>query len=734
MNRTFLFITLVSLPCAVWAQQPRFSQEHGFFDAPFSVEITAPSDTIDLTDCRIRYTLDGAAPTAQSPLYTTPIEVTGNTLLRAVYERADTLVGPVTTATYLFMEDVLNAPDIPSGYPKTWGPYIESQGTAKGDYGMDPEITRDAQLRPLVVEGLESLPVLSIVTDRDNFFKHSRDSLTGGIYIYTGPPVGDKTGRDWVRPISVELFGQGLDATADCGVKIHGGHSRLAEKTPKHSLRLMFKEKYGAHGKLKADLFAQPGAHKFEQITLRCMFGNTWLHWLQDQRLRAQYTRDMWMRNTQRLMGHPSARGRYVHLYLNGMYWGIYCATERVNDYYCSSNFGGDKGQYDVIKVDEEQGEKVVAAEGSIDKWLEMLDVVREAESSNHAYFRLIGCDDQGEPSADVEQLLDIDNFIDYMLLNQYGGNDDWDQHNWMAFRNREDSTQGFRLLCWDSEIIFTSPDFNALGKSTHQCPGRILSHLVKNPNFLHRYYDHIYRQLQAPGGWLTPERVVETWDSLYAIVKMPLWAESARWGDYRRDVHTQCNTLFRPDKDYQTERKRLLEKYFPHRTNTLLNQLRDKGWYTSLDVPRVKVNGSYEQLPDTLHYGDLLQIQKQNTILYTLDGTNPVSWATTSSGKPTPSSQIYQSGQNLLDQVDWSAERLTLRAITRQNTQYSATAEWTFVLDHSDASIHQLAADEPASDNAIYDLWGRQITSQSSLPSGIYIMNGKKVRVNREE
>jgi len=730
MKPALFLLPLSLVPLALYAQSPCFSHSHGFYDAPFSIQITDPSDTLDLENCHIRYTLDGSAPTALSTLYSEPLQITGNTLLRAVYERADTLVGPATTATYLFMDDVLTAPDVPSGYPKNWGPFIQSSGTAPGDYGMDPEIAQNAQLKSKVIEGLESLPVLSIVTDKDHFFKHSRDSVDGGIYIYTGPPVGDKTGRDWVRPISVEFFGDELDLTADCGIKIHGGHSRLSEKTPKHSFRLMFKEKYGATKKLKGDIFALPGAHKFEQLTLRCMFGNTWTHWTQEQRLRSQYTRDMWMRNMQRQMGYPSARGRYMHLYLNGMYWGIYCVTERVNDYYCQTNFGGDKEQYDVIKVDEELGEKVVAAEGTIDKWYEMLDVAKQAATSNQAYFQLIGCDAEGNPSTEVETLLDIDNFIDYMLLNQYGGNDDWDKHNWMAFRNREDSTQGFQLLCWDSEIIFTTEDYNALGKDTKECPSRILKHLVSNPNFLHRYYDHIYRHLEAPDGLLTPDRVVETWDSLYAIVEMPLWAESARWGDYRRDVHKQCNTLFRPDKDFQTERKRLIEKYFPNRTATLLSQLRQKGWYTSVKVPRVKVNNSFDQLPDTLHYGDLLQIQKSNTIIYTLDGSDPVTWATTSSGKTTATAQYYQAGYNLLDEVGWSAEQLTLRAITRQNTQYSATAQWTFVLDHSDASIHQISIDSQTQDDAIYDLQGRLQTLP--LSPGIYMRQGKKFIVYR--
>lgn len=732
MKRTTLLTTsLLTLTSTLWAQQPQFSHPHGFYDQPISVAITLPEDMADSEGCIIRYTTNGSAPTHNSPRYSLPLNVKGNTLLRAVLERADTLVGPVTTATYLFMKDVLSAPDVPTGYPNQWGPFIETSGTAPGDYGMDPEIAGNTQLKPKVTEGLEALPTLSVVTNKDNFFKHSRDSVTGGIYIYTGPPVGDHTGRDWVRPVSVELFGCGEDLTVDCGVKIHGGHSRLAEKTPKHSLRLMFKEKYGTEkGKLKYSIFGKEGPKKYDQLILRCMFGNTWTHWTQEQRLRAQYERDLWMRSTQRLMGHPSARGRYVNLYLNGMYWGIYCLTERVNDYYCSSNFGGDKSQYDVIKVDEELGETVVASEGTIDKWNEMVETSAQAATQNEAYFRLTGCDNEGNPSAEVEQLLDIDNFIDYMLLNQYGGNDDWDKHNWLAFRNREDSTQGFRMLCWDSEIVFTTLDYNALGKDKSRCPSRILNNLVKNQNFLHRYMDRAYQLLEAPGGWLTPEVVTQTWDSLYAIIEKPLWAESARWGDYRRDVHRQCSNLFRPDgSEFMNERNRLRGTYFPQRTGKLLSQLKNKGWYSSVSVPRLKLNGVLDAVADTLHIGDVLQIQRSNTVLYTVDGSAPVTWASSKNGTPTPSSLIYNSGDNLADVIDWTADSVTIRAISRQSSQYSPAVAWTFALDHSDASIHGIHNDADH-DDVLYDLQGRPHEAADDAAPGLYIKGGRKILV----
>ena len=39
--------------------------------------------------------------------------------------------------------------------------------------------------------------------------------------------------------------------------------------------------------------------------------------------------RDTWSRDTQGALGQPHARSRWLHLYINGIYWGIYQIEER---------------------------------------------------------------------------------------------------------------------------------------------------------------------------------------------------------------------------------------------------------------------------------------------------------------------------------------------------------------------------------------------------------------------
>ena len=550
-TRFFFLISLliVLMPLSLCAQKLMFSQPHGFCEAPFSLTISATDELPEGTV--IRYTVDGSEPTFGSQTYTQALDIKTTTILRAAAFSATARLTPVATATWIFAADVLKQSDHPAGYPDEWGYYTQIGGIAKADYGMDPEMTNDKKLAPKIIEGLKSLPVLSIVTDKDNLFSHENDEERGGIYIFTGPPVGDATGHGWTRPASVELMGgpQQHDLTVDCGLRLHGGHGRLAEKNPKHSFRLVFKAQYGPKS-LEYPVFGADDPQKFNQLVVRCHFGNTWQHWAEGNREKAQYTRDVWARRMQRKMGHTSVNALYVNLFLNGMYWGLYNIAERVDDQFGKDHLGGAKSDIDVVKIEEDGGNHIEASEGTLDAWEEMVE--------------------------NPESLLDIDAFIDYMLINQYAGNTDWDHHNWYAINRRGADSPGFRFLCWDSEIIFENVYENVLGKNNGKAfPTGIFHNLLKNDDFARRYV-HRAKELLSDDGFLGQQSVVEVWDSLYNTISKAIYAEAARWGDYRRDVHQwqSKGKLYTVDDTYKKERNRLLNDYFPYRTDIVLSDI----------------------------------------------------------------------------------------------------------------------------------------------------------------
>ena len=561
-----LFLFAVGFSCA--HGQLRFSKPHGLYEESITVSIEK-SDA----SATVFYTTDASTPTTSSKRYASPLTIDKTTIVRAIEQIGDSC-SPVSTASYIFVESVLEQPNNPEGYPEKWGKYTQRSGTAIADYEMDPEMTGNPALRDKIAQGLYTLPILSIVSDKGNFFSHDKNSETGGIYIYTGPPVGDNTGNGWTRQASAELFGgpQQHDFTTDCGVRLHGGHGRLPEKNPKHSFRLVFKKEYGP-SKLEYPLFGDSA--EFDQLVLRCHFGNSWQHQTSASRKRAQYTRDVWARRMQGKMGHTAVNALYVHLFLNGMYWGMYNIAERVDEQFGKSHFGGKKSEYDVVKIEEEGGRHLEASEGTLAKWNRMIETAGKASDDTY-YYMLQGKDADGNDDDEMEQLLHIGSFIDYMIINQYGGNTDWDYHNWYAMAHRGNGSNGFRFLCWDSEQLFESLDDNVVGENEGtNYPTGIFHALLKNDRFAKRYL-HRAKELLGDGGMLSEKSAVALWDSLYNVVSLAIYDEAARWGDYRRDVHrhTSKGDLYTVENHYMKERNRLLTEYFPKRSAKVLKDI----------------------------------------------------------------------------------------------------------------------------------------------------------------
>ena len=562
--------------------------------APLTVHLST-----NTTGATIRYTTDGSEPTAtHGTLYTQPIEITTTTTLRAIAVKTGWRPSGIATHTYVFPADVRKQ-QAPPDYPQSWSGY-------PADYAMDPEIWTSPTYASAVVPALMAIPTLSIVTDKDNLFSQVYDAETGGIYAYPGH--SSTGGRDWERPASVEYFNAAAgEFQIDCGMRIYGGENRDPKKCPKHSFRLLFKAKYGPT-KLEFPLFGQGAVDKFDTLLLRGGFNHSWTHWDSTQRTRAQYIRDQWARDTQLAMGRPSAHGVYVHLYLNGLYWGLYSLVERPDTSFASSYFGGEKEEWDGLNSSEPVGESTKTS------WTLAQQIANTQDISTPQGY------------AALAEHVDIDNFIDYMIINLYGGNMDWDDHNWYSAKRRMDG-EGFKFFCWDSEHIFENLyGDNIVNINRADKPSRFWAVLKQNPEFRMKFADHVYRHF-ANDGVLTPAQAAQRWMARARQIDLAIVAESARWGDYRRDVHQYSSgpyEVYTKNDHWIPEQNRLLNTYFPNRTDVVLQFFRSAGLYPSIDPPVFWVNGI------NLHGGSLAaddaiaMTASSGTIYYTLDGSDP--------------------------------------------------------------------------------------------------------------
>ena len=717
-NRTVTLLVGLCLALLGVQAEPVFNRVHGICKSAFLLKISSNEE-----GAVVRYTLDGSEPTTASPLFTVNLKISSTTIVRAAEFKDDVRCSDVVTSSYIFPASVLEQSGVPEGYPTTWGKFTTTSGTAPADYEMDPELTSNRTYAKNIREALFSIPALSIVTDKGNLFNKQYDPETGGIYIYTG--TSDSNGRGWERAASVELMGDGHDLTATCGLKIHGGQGRVPEKNPKHSFRLTFKDEYGKKT-LKYPVFGEENVARFNSLIVRTFYNYSWIHSDATQRSRAQYARDLWSRRMQKRMGYDTSDGLYVNVFINGLYWGLYNLSERIDDDYCKYHFGGLKSDYDVIKRED----YLEAAEGSLDKWDQLMRLSEKV--STPQTYRIITGEVSWDAESQPEVFLDVDNFIDYMLINHYNGNADWDHHNWIAVTNREDSAQGFRFICWDSEQTLFSASRNVLDVNNKDCPTYLFQNLMKNQTFKHRFMDRAYKHLEDDGGVLRPESALALWDSLQSVISLAIYAESTRWGDYRRDVHPSGSTgdLYRADTHHALENKRLHEEFFPQRTENLTSQLKKKGWYAQVEAPAFLVNGEKMADGDTILLSDELMLSQGSYIVYTTDGSYPVSWEENIMGEETSEATLY-SKENIAPLLTpgW----VTLRAISKSGNNWSATvSRRVFVIDEQADGINEecfaseerrVKSEEFAS--AVYDLSGRKINAR--LKKGVFIKNGKK-------
>src|SRR5690606_22852156 len=109
-------------------------------------------------------------------------------------------------------------------------------------------------------------------------------------------------------------------------LRMHGGAFRQHSLSLKHSMRLLFKADYGAT-KLEYPFFGEGATDRYDGMVLR-MESNDGYAW-SAAGSRAQYARDAFGSRSQAALGQVSSHGNRVHLYINGVYWGVYNPVER---------------------------------------------------------------------------------------------------------------------------------------------------------------------------------------------------------------------------------------------------------------------------------------------------------------------------------------------------------------------------------------------------------------------
>jgi hypothetical protein len=465
---------------------PEFSHSSGFYSGAFQLTLSTPQE-----DTSIYYTLDGSEPTDAAIRYNGPI---------VVESRAgdDNVLSLIRTTT---PENKWNAPT-----GEIFKATVIRARVFGDEGGASPTVTHTYFVDPAGADRY-SLPVISLVTDPDNFFDAEIGIYVPGEGYEDGDPSSanfGQSGRAWERPIHIELFGDDgtLDLAQDAGVRIHGSATRNYQTK---SLRFYARSDYGP-SQFNVQLFPDRPFTDYKTFILRNA-GNDWDY---------AHLRDGLIH---RLVEHLSLdlqAFRPMIVFLNGEYWGIQDLRERQDAEYLQTHYDIPTDAVDMLELPLE------ISEGSDEQYWAM---IRYVEANGVA---------TPETYAHLQTLLDVENFIDYNLVEIYSANTDWPHNNAENWRYQADAFDpgapyGFdgrwRWFVSDLDYGFgrgdriephqrdmltwaTSPDGNGHGEwSTF-----LLRALLENESFRH---DFINRFADLLNTAFVPERVVAMVDEI---------------------------------------------------------------------------------------------------------------------------------------------------------------------------------------------------------------------------
>ncbi len=585
---------------AGYVKDTKFSLKRGFFSTPQTLVLTSAT-----AGAQIRYTTNGSWPSETAgTLYTGPITIDRTMPVRAIAYKDGSRSTNVDTNTYIFVNDVVT--QTAANTQSTWG-LPAMWGSQAPDYGLDQRVL---DLHGATIKNdLKTVPTLSVVMDANDMF--------GSNGIYSNP---NSSGEAWERGLSLEMIDPALpdgsgDFQLNCGMRIQGGAFRSFSLTPKKSFRVLFKEKYGP-SKLKFPLFGDSAAKEFDTLILR-MESNDGYQW--DNNTTVQYARDEFGRRTAADMGMHAAHGRFLHLYINGVYWGIFDVTERPDSAFGASYFGAEKDLWDGINFG------TATNEGSTVPWNTMVSLLSNITSATTeagrtaAFMKAQGLNPDGTRNPAWADYINVENYIDYLLANWYTGNNDWPHRNYYTGRERDlldpapltgkRTSTGMHFFMWDVE---TSMLLGSSNDKTGDYNGVCVPymHLRPSQEFRVQFGDRAQRHLFNNGA-LTPQRCLDRYADVTKNHRSILIPELARWGDQ----HGVLRTMAQWESTYNSVRN----SWLAVRTPGLVTVLKGAGLYPQTDPPTFSQYGG-----SVAPTAPVTMATNADKIYYTLDGTDP--------------------------------------------------------------------------------------------------------------
>lgn len=331
-----------------------------------------------------------------------------------------------------------------------------------------------------IIQESHNLPVVSLVSDPDNLWGRKN-----GIY-----KSGDMSIKEEKRPANVAYTGEDGSFSMDCELSLHGATTVTA--FDKKSFTVRFQDNYD--GPLYYDVFEDGEVTTFSSLLLRTAHESTYSTQMHDTLL-SQFAAD----HCDTLI---SMKYKYVALYLNGEYWGLYAIREHHSAEHYASYMDVPAASVSMVRycVDEQNSLKA------------LYDFCKDNSlyyEKNYAY---------------AESLLDMSSFADWIILQSYVGNLDING-NMRYYYSTADKLWRCGLVDVDLGMMSHSA-FEEMETTFHH--SRLMGSLMDNAKFQDLLASRLAELLSGP---LSDESMIQRIDAMAAEIRDETKREEERWG-----------------------------------------------------------------------------------------------------------------------------------------------------------------------------------------------------------
>lgn len=416
---------------------PTVDTDSRVFNQSFTVQVTIPRAAT------LRYTTDGSAPTAENGETSSDgrFDISSTTILRLCLFRNGYLPSPVVTRSYIYQNH---------------------------NY---------------------YLPILSVCSEPKNFFDNKVGVFVKGTNGISGN--GQSTAcnwnMDWERPVNFEYLvpkenGNGstqyemvLNQEADleiCGgwTRAYGGgwiDDRYWEA--QSSFRLKTDKRYEGVNSIDYPVFPMKPYNKYRCWQVRNGGNDTYAR-SKDPSVQMIVLKSGFYVDCQDYQP--------AHVFLNGEYYGMLNIRESNNKHFAYSNYGIDFDDMDQFDLSNAQYNQKM---GDNKAWMELQTLAKRLAQTKSE-----------ETYNEICNLLEMDEFINYMALECYMGASDWitNNNNVKGFRSRTDGKFHFVLFDTDSAFEYADMLTRVLNTSVSTNVDDLFRNLMKYDPFRRQFMD----------------------------------------------------------------------------------------------------------------------------------------------------------------------------------------------------------------------------------------------------